>query len=176
MWLDIEVAWPKSTVGGQRRLGGPLCSTEKTFFCPCSFQRCVRRTYSSTGGTCGPVRSHCVLLLLSVVLFIMVVFVIFPTFGFVSVYLQMLKLQRGKSYKGKSHKYTLPQTGGGACSDFRQLHWCFLLSYRFTEHTFGKSKDRRRFLLLIIEAHLVSPALQLVISVTQPLYLVTRPL
>ena len=66
--------------------------------------------------------------------------------------------------------------GGGEHSDFRQLHRCHLLSYMFTEHTIGKSKDRRRFLLLIIVAHLVSPALQLVISVTQPLYLVTRPL
>ena len=61
-------------------------------------------------------------------------------------------------------------------SDFRQLHKGHILSYRFTKHTFGKSKDKRRFLLLIIVAHLVSFALQLVSSVTQPLYLVTRPL
>ena len=76
-------------------------------------------------------------------LLIMVVFVNFLNIGFVSV-----QLQRGKSYKGKSHKSTLLQTGEGAHSDFRQLHRCHLLSYRFAEHTFGKSKDRRRFLLL----------------------------
>ena len=51
---------------------------------------------------------------------------------------------------------------------------CHLLSYSFTEHTFGKSKARRRFLLSNIVVHLVSSALQLLISVTQPLYLATR--
>ena len=48
------------------------------------------------------------------------------------------------------------------------------MSYKFVEHTVGKSKDRRRFLLLNIVVHLVSSALQLLISVTQPLYLATR--
>ena len=44
LWLDIEVAWPKSPVGGKKKLGGPLSLTEEAFSCPCSFQRCVRRT------------------------------------------------------------------------------------------------------------------------------------
>ena len=48
------------------------------------------------------------------------------------------------------------------------------MSYKLVKHTFGKSTDRRRFLLLNIVVHLVSSALQLVISVTQPLYLATR--
>ena len=53
---------------------------------------------------------------------------------------------------------------------------CHLLGYSFTEHTFGKSKDMRTFLLSTIVVHLVSSALHLVILVTQPLYLATRPL
>ena len=64
--------------------------------------------------------------------------------------------------------------GGGANSDFGQVRRCYLLSYNFVKHTFGKSEDRRRFLLLNIVVLLVSSALQLLISATQPLYLATR--
>ena len=128
LWLDIEVPWPQSPVGGHMTLCGALWSTEENFSCPYTFQRCVQWTYSSKGDTCEPVWSHCVLSLPSVVLFIMVVFVIFLDIGFVSVYLQMLQLQRGKSYESKSHKSTLPQTEGRAHSDFRMLHRFHLLS------------------------------------------------
>ena len=55
-----------------------------------------------------------------------------------------------------SHKSTLPRTGERARNDFRQLQRCHLLSNRFTKHTFPTSKDRKRFLLLTIVAHLVS--------------------
>ena len=48
------------------------------------------------------------------------------------------------------------------------------MSYKFVKDTFGKSTDRRRFLMLNIVVHLVSSALQLVSLVTQPLYLATR--
>ena len=75
----------------------------------------------------------------------------------------------------KSHKATLLQRGGRACGDFRQLHRYYRCK-RFTEHTCGKSKDRKKFLLWTILVNLVSSALQWVISVLQPLYLGTRPL
>ena len=101
LWLDIEVAWPKSLAGGQPRLGGPLWSTRETFSCLCSFQRCVGWTYSSTVVTCGAVWSHCVLFLWSGVVWICVIFLI----GFVSLELQHLKINRHKSNIKENRKY-----------------------------------------------------------------------
>ena len=71
-------------------------------------------------------------------------------------------------------KKKVPRTGGGTQRDFGHLHSCHLLSYRFVQHTFGWNKGRRRFLRLTVVVHLVSFVLQLVFTVTQPIYLATR--
>ena len=64
--------------------------------------------------------------------------------------------------------------GGGVHSPFRQHHRCNLLRYRFVKHTLGNIKCSRRFHLSTLGVNLVSSALQLVITVMQPLYLATR--
>ena len=95
----------------------------------------------------------------------MVAYVISLNVVFVSMQRQKLLLHRYKSYNGKSHKSTLPQMGGLPHSDFKQLHRCQLLSYRFSKHTLEKSKERRRFFLFNLWFNvLASSANPLIIS------------
>ena len=170
LWLDVEVAWPKLPAGGQRKLGGPTWSTGETFSCPCSFQMCVRQTYSSTGGFCGAVWSHSVLSLESVVVCICVIYYyricISGAEAIAAVWTQI-------RYSGNSQIVPLQKS----TKDWRERtqglqtapHKPPVELYVCQTHLWEEQGQEK---VSPVDHSLLCP--QLVILVTQPLYLATR--